>query len=213
MFALRLPAGPRQVFGEALGSLAEVLHDGVNLAVWQRRLPVHLEDFCGLLAASDETLADSRVIDCAGTWQPGLADLANRFAGLDGHAAFVADVTWLVELYTELLEARRIGLRLRLLDKAMCPRFHVDPVPLRLVCSYAGPGSQWLAEGAMDRRRLGDALAEPTAAEAIHSLRSGEVALLKGERWKGNEGAGLIHRSPTLAAGQRRLLLTLDWLA
>jgi hypothetical protein len=36
--------------------------------------------------------------------------------------------------------------------------------------------------------------------------------LLKGERWQGNEGRGLVHRSPPLVAGERRLLLTLDWL-
>lgn len=44
-------------------------------------------------------------------------------------------------------------------------------------------------------------------------MQPGHVALVKGERWLGNEGRGLIHRSPSLAPGQRRLLLTLDWLA
>tara|TARA_R110000782_G_scaffold50302_3_gene109162 strand:- start:127 stop:561 length:435 start_codon:yes stop_codon:yes gene_type:complete len=44
------------------------------------------------------------------------------------------------------------------------------------------------------------------------SLQAGQVALLKGERWQGNEGRGLVHRSPPLVAGERRLLLTLDWL-
>ncbi|WP_297291060.1 DUF1826 domain-containing protein [Oceanicoccus sp.] len=33
---------------------------------------------------------------------------------------------------------------------------------------------------------------------------------MKGELWEGNEGAGLVHRSPSLSAGERRLLLTLD---
>jgi hypothetical protein len=109
-----------------------------------------------------------------------------------------------------LLGARRIGLRLRVLDKAMCPRFHVDHVPVRLITTYAGVGSQWLKEGAMDRQQLGQANAEPQA--QIQQLKSGEVALLKGEKWHGNEGFGLIHRSPQPAAGERRLILTLDWL-
>lgn len=45
----------------------------------------------------------------------------------------------------------------------------------------------------------------------IQRLQAGEVAVLKGEKWQGNEGAGLVHRSP--AAQQGRLLLSLDWLA
>jgi hypothetical protein len=34
---------------------------------------------------------------------------------------------------------------------------------------------------------------------------------LKGERWEGNENAGLVHRSPVLLSGERRLILTLDF--
>ncbi|MFP3589632.1 DUF1826 domain-containing protein, partial [Paraburkholderia sp. SIMBA_055] len=67
-------------------------------------------------------------------------------ADLHGYEAFVADVTWLVAAYTCLVGARRIGLRLRVLNAPMCPRFHVDNVPLRLLTTYVGPGSEWLQE-------------------------------------------------------------------
>jgi hypothetical protein len=93
----------------------------------------------------------------------------------------------------------------------MCPRFHVDHVPVRLITTYAGIGSQWLREGVMDRRQLGQADAEP--GERIEQIHCGEVALLKGTKWHGNEAHGLIHRSPSLKTDERRLILTLDWLA
>lgn len=80
----------------------------------------------------------------------------------------------------------------------MCPRFHVDHVPARLICTYAGPGSEWLTA--------------PDAVQ-VEQLSTGYVAVLKGERWLGNEGHGLVHRSPAVPAGQRRLMLTLDWMA
>ena len=38
------------------------------------------------------------------------------------------------------------------------------------------------------------------------------VALLKGESWGGNQGAGLIHRSPQILEEKKRLLLTLDFI-
>lgn len=214
MFALPMAASPRQALGEEIQVLAEVLRDGVNLAVWQRRLPAQIEDFAEALLAQGEPLAQSMTLelprpDC----EPNLAGLVARYADLSGQAAFLADVAWLVRAYACLLDARRIGLRLRVLDKAMCPRFHVDHVPLRLITSYAGVGSQWLEEGGMPRSRLGDAAAEPRDEAGVRQLQAGHVALAKGEKWQGNEGRGLIHRSPQPPAGARRLLLTLDWLA
>jgi hypothetical protein len=134
--------------------------------------------------------------------------LLSARADLHGHAAFVADVSWLVQAFACLLDARRVGLRLRSLAKPMCPRFHVDHVPVRLITTYAGVASEWLEEGGMDRCRLGEAHAE----QRIQRLEAGWVALAKGEKWAGNEGAGLIHRSPSPPPGERRLLLTLDWL-
>ncbi len=90
-----------------------------------------------------------------------LSNLARRFADIDGHAGFLADVAWLVRAFACLLDARRIGLRLRRLDRAMCPRYHVDHVPLRLITTYAGAGSHWLQEGQMPRSRLGDPAPSP----------------------------------------------------
>lgn len=207
-------ATPRQVLGATPASLAEVLQDHVNLAVWQRQLPAHIADFGALLLSLNEPLAESLSLDLADDdAEPNLRGLASGFSDLQGYEGFVADVAWLVSAFACLLGAKRVGLRLRVLDKAMCPRFHVDHVPVRLITTYGGIGSQWLKEGAMDRRRLGKADAEPGDPELIQQLGCGEVALLKGEKWHGNEGFGLIHRSPQPAPGERRLILTLDWLA
>ncbi|NMZ67866.1 Protein of unknown function [Pseudomonas peli] len=176
----------QQVSSEQIDVLGEVLRDEVNLAVWQRQLPAQISDFASALLAQGD---------------------------LPGQAAFLQDVSWLISAFACLFDAKRIGLRLRILDKAMCPRFHVDHVPVRLITSYAGVGSEWLQEGVMARRRLGDPAAEPSDAALIERAEAGHVLLAKGEKWIGNEGGGLIHRSPQPPAGERRLLLTLDWLA
>ena len=203
-----------QACGQTPEVMTKILDENVNLALWQRQLPVHIVDFGALLLSLDEPLADAIVVEMPNEkTQPNLQGLASRFNDLEGYAGFIADVSWLVSAYACLLGAKRIGLRLRALDKAMCPRFHVDHVPVRLITTYAGIGSQWLEEGVMERSQLGHQQAEPTRAGLIQQVNAGEVALLKGEKWQGNEGAGLIHRSPALAPGERRLILTLDWLA
>lgn len=206
-------AARRQVAGHSPTVLGEIFEDEVNLAVWQRCLPQHIADFASLLLALGEPLAESICLEMpTDETVPNLSGLAASFRDIEGYEGFLADVSWLVSAYAFLLGARRIGLRLRVLDKAMCPRFHVDHVPVRLITTYGGVGSEWLADGAMARSLLARPQAEPVDEGMIQQLGSADVALLKGERWHGNEGGGLIHRSPQLAPGQRRLILTLDWL-
>ncbi|WP_336356556.1 DUF1826 domain-containing protein [Pseudomonas granadensis] len=213
MPALQLPGNQtrQQHQGPTPQALTRIFEDEVNLAVWQRQLPLHISEFADVLLSLNQPLAQSLCLELPEEdAEPDLTGLAAEFRDLQGYESFTADLKWLVSAFACLLGARRIGLRLRALDKAMCPRFHVDHVPVRLITTYAGVGSQWLAEGAMDRRQLGQADAEPHA--DIQQLSSGEVALLKGEKWHGNEGFGLIHRSPQPLVGERRLILTLDWL-
>ncbi|WP_339453053.1 DUF1826 domain-containing protein [Pseudomonas sp. EA_5y_Pfl2_R50] len=215
MPALKLMQSPtrNQHQGPTPKALTRILEDDINLAVWQRQLPLHIAEFAQLLVALNEPLAESVCLELLDEDdEPDLTGLASGFRDVEGYGGFIADLKWLVSAFACLLGARRIGLRLRVLDKAMCPRFHVDHVPVRLISTYAGVGSQWLQEGAMDRAQLGQESAEPQDATQIEQLGSGEVALLKGEKWHGNEGFGLIHRSPKLAPGERRLILTLDWL-
>lgn len=213
MLAQVLPFRPlaRQVQGDSPEILSDVLQDGVNLAVWQRHLPLHIQDFASALLTLNEPLSESLALEVkGGDLEPDLHDLARAYADVQGYAGFIADVSWLVSAYACLLGAERVGLRLRAMETAMCPRFHVDHVPMRLITTYAGIGSQWLKEGDMDRSSLGQAQADPALTQQI---QCGEVALLKGERWIGNQGHGLIHRSPPLSRNERRLILTLDWLA
>lgn len=45
----------------------------------------------------------------------------------------------------------------------------------------------------------------------IQQMGTGDVALLKGELWEGNEGRGIVHRSPALTVKQpKRLVMTCD---
>jgi hypothetical protein len=105
----------------------------------------------------------------------------------------------------------------------MCPRFHFDRIPCRLITTYHGVATEWLPHQVVDRSKLGagnqgksdekSGLFE--SANDICQLRKGDVGLLKGEFWHDNEGAGLVHRSPVQtddSLSQSRLLLTLDFI-
>ena len=83
--------------------------------------------------------------------------------------------------------------------------FHADYVSLRLILTYAGPGTQWLDQG--DAARLHDGAAIETL--CVRAIPTGDVALFKGRKWA--RDAPIIHRSPPIAdTGQRRLVLVID---
>ena len=89
-----------------------------------------------------------------------------------------------------------------------------------LITTYLGVATEWLPHHNADRSRLGIGNQGKPDEESgimnsdkdIKYLNQGDVALLKGEAWEGNEGSGLIHRSPTLDSNSRRLLLTIDFI-
>lgn len=202
------------VTGHSPESLTDIYRNDVNIAIWQRQAPQ-------LAARESQELVGSRHlhgIRCSIATKK-LSRVADSLAELSPYPYLQADVQLLIEMFSCLFELEAVGLRLTLLENAMCPKFHVDRVPCRLITTYQGPATQWLQHHDVDRSKLGTGsggLSDEQSglyrsADAIQTLTNGDVALFKGELWEGNEGAGAVHRSPGLDPGQRRLLLTLDF--
>lgn len=80
----------------------------------------------------------------------------------------------------------------------MCPIFHVDKLSLRLIVTLHGPGTEWLANEDVDRKRLRKGSNHKVVREGalIQQLKTFQVGILKGEEYPGNFGNGLVHRSP-----------------
>ena len=69
----------------------------------------------------------------------------------DHKREFQQDIILLISLFACLFGAEQINLRLTPLKTAMCPRFHVDNIPCRLVTTYGGLGTEWLLEENINR--------------------------------------------------------------
>jgi hypothetical protein len=98
-------------------------------------------------------------------------------------------------------------------DDDDCRRYHVDRTHLRLLCTYRGPGTEWLTNDQVER------LAQASGAPNEEIIRFGEpsqfepfwVGILKGDAFPGNARHGLVHRSPPIkGSGQTRVLFCLD---
>jgi len=196
-------------------ALASIYEDDINLTVWQRTLSPELLSAAQKILQSNHTFRISTTVTPDETF----SGLYNTLGG-DTEAKLISyDVAQIVEMFCCLFDLERVGLRLTTLDKAMCPKFHVDRVPARLITTYSGIATEWLPHHIVDRSKLGRGSNGKSDAESgiyrdqsdIQQLNHGDVSLLKGESWLGNEGGGLVHRSPSLSNETKRLLLTLDF--
>jgi len=193
----------------------DIFEDDANIAIWQRDLSADIESCVDKLLESNNNFQASLIATPDNIFNK----LIETEKELINAQALCEDIAELVEMFCLLLDFKQVGLRLTVLDRAMCPRFHVDMVPCRLVCTYHGVVSEWLPHDKVDRSKLGrgnNGLADEESGiyqstQNINHLKVGDVAILKGELWQGNAGAGLVHRSPQVPAGNSRLLLTLDF--
>lgn len=200
-----------------LVDLSAIYEPDINICLVNRAVDSAIETFV------EQLLLRKNEVSFVESFNPAEFDFNSLLPGaahLPGYREFCLDITRLCVAFSDLFDLKRVGLRLRTLDRPMCPRFHVDSVTCRLVCTYGGVGTQWLEDAYVNRSKLGQASAglndEQSGlildADAIHTMPAYAVGLLKGSAWEGNERHGAVHRSPQVTqAMPRRLLLTLDF--
>ncbi|MBU2874549.1 DUF1826 domain-containing protein [Marinobacter salexigens] len=201
---------PIAVHGGIPECLTEIFRDEVNLAVWERPLSSESVSFAHQFSKEAGVFERFVGIELGDSVDQILPTWAQA---LPGAIPWLADVNEVVEMFGCLFKPAAIGVRLHVLPDTMCPRFHTDRVPVRLLVTYAGRGTEWLAENQVKRGASPGPLPDQTvSATDIQIMPTGAVSLLKGESWIGNEGRGLVHRSPEPGTSPR-LILGLDWLS
>jgi hypothetical protein len=195
--------------------LANIYQPLVNICVWQRQLTKPVANYADWLIKGEINYELRIILESDSVIDSILKALPDH----KGLRALAEDVNLLVTMFADLFELKMVGIRLSILDKAMCPKFHTDNLPCRLVTTYTGSGTEWLPEVAVDRSKLGrGANGLPDAISGVYlnhnsiqQLKTGDVALLKGSGWLGNEDKAIVHRSPGLDMNEKRLILTLDF--
>ena len=169
-----------------LADLVQIFEPEVQICTWRREIDPDIEAYLTSLNGSDEV---QRMEVLSSGMNPKLDCLAKEF----GRQSLIDDLSFLLEVMEELLGCNEVGMRFARLRHAMCPGWHFDRLGIRLVCTYQGPGTQWLDDQARDR---GDLSPRKITRDSYIQSTPGEVVLLKGFLWQGNDAFGAIHRSP-----------------
>ena len=200
----------RQGAGGAV--LSAVRDPACVLAVWRRAVAGSFADGLDRLPSSD--LPTFEAVGRASEIRPQAHAAINRscLAGTALGRWLESDIAGLCCRYAAITGTRRMHLRLAALEGDACRYFHVDRLSFRLLCTYRGPGTQWVAP---ETPLNGLSGAELTTAlesqrDRIHEVPARSVMLFRGHE-PGAGRAGLLHRSPP-ARGRNgcRLLLTVS---
>lgn len=137
----------------------------------------------------------------------GLARELGQLAPVEGSSEFAAWARYWIDGFAALNDVQEVGLRLCHLQAPMCPRFHVDQIPTRLIVTLAGAGTQWLPDHAVDRDDHSAMDLRPGSTRT-QQLAERSVGLFKGSGFDDGCAPGVVHRSPP--GREQRLVMTLD---
>jgi hypothetical protein len=159
------PVAPIWRRGPVVADLVEIFDPQVQVCSWQREIDPAIEAYLSQLHPTGEL----QVLE---TLSPAAQPKLDALPSGPGRASLIEDLSLLREVVCDLLDCTAAGLRLARVSRAMCPGWHVDRVGIRLVCTYQGPGTQWLDDQAVDR---GDFESGRSGKDALIQAMEGEV--------------------------------------
>lgn len=128
-----------------------------------------------------------------------------------------ADLALLLDGFARLADTSRLRVCFGVVHHDQCRKFHVDQVRYRLVTTYLGPGTEWVAADAVRRGALGQPYESVEAANlaivadpaAVRHAAPGDLLVMKGARHE--HGRGAVHRSPPVEhLGALRVVLAVS---
>ena len=126
---------------------------------------------------------------------------------LNGISSFLIWAHVWIKEFGRRSDAEVVSLKLMHARQPMCPRFHIDNVPLRLLATLSGPTTEWLKSGNVRQLQDGTICQEIRSTDIQH-MSPGSVGFFKGSYGQRKANSGVVHRSPQSNAD--RILLKID---
>ena len=132
-------------------------------------------------------------------------EISEDLKSSDFYMQWVIDMAGVCNIFCETLATNTVGFCLA--TQRACQRYHIDHVPLRLLVTYYGKGTEWVPDSAVDRLAYDSGMPNDkilTSNKARKFLNAWDVAIFRGGP------NGLLHRTPDAALNTPSILLRLD---
>ena len=131
---------------------------------------------------------------------------------IDHRAAFIDDICSISQTFFEESNTKKISIQVQVITSDKCRFFHVDNNIRRLLCTYKGPGTQWIEESNVNYDWIGKGDNDKIVKDKskIQEANEFDILILRGLRYS-RQSRGTVHRSPEIQqTNQKRILLKLD---
>lgn len=188
---------------EVLENIHEV---EINIALFDRDIALFQEEAEVLIGRDTEFRAGGEL--------DSILSVIDKSADLQNCPLIKQDISTLLQMFESVSGAKDFRLLLATVRNNMCRKFHTDINDLRMLCTYAGPGTLWIREDDLESTILDsyengdDVLIKESR---IQQADTGSVIILKGAIYPKEGAKAILHRSPTIEeSGEKRLLLRID---
>jgi hypothetical protein len=174
-----------------IASYADIMDNWAR--IHERDCPLHLDEREQPL--SETTLAAMLAMaPSTRRYEGPLVGLAADLSDLPSDLA--SDVTLLATRFAEVMAVNAVRVRVERVDSNACKKVHADYTDVRLITTYAGPGTDVAPHGDVDC--------------CLERLPTGWVGLFKGRTYAPDHPP-CFHRSPPVGdTGEKRLMLVID---
>ena len=176
------------------------LFDGNTAGViWRRRVHKRMQSWLDTLPA--DQLPTGRIVLPVSQVRSAVTELMNisEMPDCAERKLLLDDICLLAHEFDELFAPAYLRLRFDVVTTNKCPKFHIDHVAARLLCTYRGVGTEYSFLD--DQKRPAEIFTTPNCA----------VIVLRGAKWPTDRANNLVHRSPEINdVNETRLLLVID---
>ena len=176
------------------------LFDGNTAGViWRRRVHKRMQSWLDTLPS--DQLPTGRIVLPVSQVRSAVTELMNisEMPDCAERKLLLDDICLLAHEFNELFAPAYLRLRFDVVTTNKCPKFHIDHVAARLLCTYRGVGTEYSFLD--DQKRPAEIFTTPNCAAIV----------LRGTKWPTECANNLVHRSPEINdVNETRLLFVID---
>ena len=184
---------------DEVGGLIQLFDGNTAGVIWRRRVHKRMQSWLDMLPA--DQLPTGRIVLPVSQVRSAVTELMNisEMPDCAERKLLLDDICLLAHEFDELFAPTYLRLRFDVVTTNKCPKFHIDHVAARLLCTYRGVGTEYSFLD--DQKRPAEIFTTPNCAAIV----------LRGAKWPTDRANNLVHRSPEINdVNETRLLLVID---